>query len=139
MTKQIASCFTCPTCGHHQLDEVMIGVIQRTPIAAVGAISGGVACIYGDPATYDEGEVVHYSCGHCGAIVAENEDELATLLNLDDDTDLDQELCEKCGEELDRDCQGELRCPNCDPPCPGCSDGGGPGDSEMTPTNNDTD
>lgn len=37
------------------------------------------------------------------------------------------EYCEKCGEELDRDCFGELRCPQCDPPCPGCCDGPGPG------------
>ena len=29
--------------------------------------------------------------------------------------------CE-CGEELDKDCQGRLRCPNCDEPCPDCCD-----------------
>lgn len=29
--------------------------------------------------------------------------------------------CE-CGEELDRDCFGNARCPDCDGPCPGCSD-----------------
>jgi hypothetical protein len=32
--------------------------------------------------------------------------------------------CPKCGSELDKDCQGEMRCPECDPPCPSCSDGG---------------
>ena len=36
------------------------------------------------------------------------------------------EYCD-CGELLDRDCFGHLRCPVCDPPCPGCYDGGGPG------------
>jgi hypothetical protein len=39
----------------------------------------------------------------------------------DEDTD---EYCEECGEELDTDCQGRQRCPNCDGPCPDCSDGG---------------
>lgn len=31
--------------------------------------------------------------------------------------------CELCGTELDRDCYGELRCPDCDDPCPGCYSG----------------
>lgn len=35
--------------------------------------------------------------------------------------------CEKCGEEMYQDCFGRPRCENCDPPCPGCFDGGGPG------------
>lgn len=38
----------------------------------------------------------------------------------------EKEYCPECGDLLDRDCQGELRCPECDPPCPGCSDGDGP-------------
>lgn len=37
--------------------------------------------------------------------------------------------CEECGEELDQDCQGVLRCanPDCDEyrPCLCCSDGEG--------------
>jgi hypothetical protein len=32
----------------------------------------------------------------------------------------------KCGEELDKDCNGNPRCAVCDPPCPCCNDGGGP-------------
>jgi hypothetical protein len=32
--------------------------------------------------------------------------------------------CEKCSEELDTDCKGNLRCEYCDPPCPHCDDGG---------------
>lgn len=31
-----------------------------------------------------------------------------------------------CGEELDKDCEGNFRCPICDGPCPCCSDGSGP-------------
>jgi hypothetical protein len=38
--------------------------------------------------------------------------------------DTDATECPKCGSELDKDCQGEMRCPECDPPCPSCSDGG---------------
>jgi len=33
------------------------------------------------------------------------------------------DICEKCGEETSKDCQGGQRCPICDPPCPGCYDG----------------
>lgn len=35
----------------------------------------------------------------------------------------DRKVCKRCGEEADRDCFGKPRCPNCDPPCPGCYDG----------------
>jgi hypothetical protein len=35
-----------------------------------------------------------------------------------------------CGEPLDRDCSGNDRCPVCDPPCPGCDDGGMDAESE---------
>ena len=46
----------------------------------------------------------------------------------DNDTECrdDPDTCERCGEEMDKDCQGEPRCPECDPPCPSCDDGGGP-------------
>lgn len=32
--------------------------------------------------------------------------------------------CTTCGEELYKDCFGKMRCETCDPPCPGCDDGG---------------
>ena len=35
------------------------------------------------------------------------------------------EYCD-CGELMDKDCNGNSRCPNCDGPCPCCDDGGGP-------------
>jgi hypothetical protein len=38
--------------------------------------------------------------------------------------------CEQCGGELDKDCFGEMRCPDCDGPCPGCNDGGMENDGE---------
>lgn len=34
--------------------------------------------------------------------------------------------CPSCNERMDKDCQGELRCPDCDGPCLCCYDGGGP-------------
>lgn len=37
--------------------------------------------------------------------------------------------CPTCHDELDTDCQGNPRCPNCDDPCPCCNDGPGPGDT----------
>lgn len=37
--------------------------------------------------------------------------------------------CERCGDAMDTCCSsGSPRCPNCDGPCPGCSDGPGPGE-----------
>ncbi len=30
--------------------------------------------------------------------------------------------CEECGADLDTDCDGRPRCPECDEPCPRCSD-----------------
>lgn len=38
--------------------------------------------------------------------------------------------CPTCGDTLDKDCQGNRRCPTCDGPCPCCSDGPGPGETD---------
>jgi hypothetical protein len=40
--------------------------------------------------------------------------------------DVDDE-CGECGQEMDKDCNGNPRCPDCDGPCPCCYDGPGPG------------
>jgi DNA-directed RNA polymerase subunit RPC12/RpoP len=78
---KVGDIFTCPKCGSHILEEVMCGVIQTTVISDVEEMETGVACDYVEATpTYDEGEVTHYQCGHCGEIVAENETELAELL-----------------------------------------------------------
>lgn len=37
-----------------------------------------------------------------------------------------EDKCGKCGSEIHNDCFGNPRCEDCDPPCPGCYDGGGP-------------
>jgi DNA-directed RNA polymerase subunit RPC12/RpoP len=76
---QVDALFTCPQCGSHKLDEVMIGVIQTTDITAVERTSEGLACDYGD-CTLDGGTVAHYQCGQCGHEIASDEDELAEIL-----------------------------------------------------------
>ena len=37
----------------------------------------------------------------------------------------EDESC-SCGEDMDTGCNGNMRCPTCDGPCPCCDDGGGP-------------
>ena len=48
------------------------------------------------------------------------------VMKQEDEEDEEEEQYCKCGEPLDKDCQGRMRCPVCDGPCPDCSDGGGP-------------
>lgn len=38
-------------------------------------------------------------------------------------SEFNHDYCD-CGEELDKDCNGDLRCVVCDGPCPCCYDGG---------------
>jgi hypothetical protein len=52
------------------------------------------------------------------------EDDRFDAQQSDDDPEED---CEECGEPIYRDCNGDARCEECDPPCPCCDDGGGPG------------
>ena len=39
-----------------------------------------------------------------------------------------ERACPECGEDIDVDCFGTARCPECDAPCPGCYSGPGPGE-----------
>ena len=71
--------FTCPKCGSHKLDEILVGVIQTTVVTAVELTDEGLACDYGD-STHDGGEIAHYECGHCGHIVATSEEQLTQVL-----------------------------------------------------------
>lgn len=36
------------------------------------------------------------------------------------------DFCEECGQEMDQDCMGNPRCPDCDGPCIYCYSGPGP-------------
>lgn len=47
-----------------------------------------------------------------------------TFFPVDAEQDDKPEKCGMCGQPVDNDCFGNPRCPTCDPPCPGCYDGG---------------
>ena len=54
--------FTCPHCGQHDLQEVMINVVVTSEIKSIGE---GGDIDYGTQ-TNEEGEVQSYECKHCG-------------------------------------------------------------------------
>lgn len=60
-------------------------------------------------------------CEACGCVQC-----AAYLEWLDQEKAESDELgdCENCGEPLDKDCNGQPRCPDCDGPCLCCYDGG---------------
>lgn len=62
------------------------------------------------------------SCPECGIVDAYgfHNPGCPTL----DDDELDDRHCPECEGDMDIDCFGGLRCPECDDPCPGCYDGG---------------
>ena len=57
-----------------------------------------------------------------------DEDEAAWARAISDELQRREDDAAPCGHgtQLDRDCFGELRCVECDGPCPGCYDGPGP-------------
>lgn len=50
----------------------------------------------------------------------ENDDEIEEEEE-DDGSDCGVD-CDDCGAKLDKDCDGNIRCPDCDGPCPCCAD-----------------
>ena len=91
-------------------------------------------------------ELVHYSTGALRAQLAEvagdldgdvengprtpSADDVEYLAELHDELQRREDDAAPCGHgtQLDRDCSGELRCVECDGPCPGCHDGPEPDD-----------
>jgi uncharacterized protein (TIGR02996 family) len=79
------------------------------------------------------------TCDECGGLVrtcancfdwtphyrADDDTELPICLNCvgEDDDEDGPGRCPHCGDVMDTDCQGSPRCPDCDGPCPCCSDG----------------
>lgn len=58
-------------------------------------------------------------------------DDVDHVASLRDELDRRESVCPKCADETrSRDCFGELRCVECDGPCPGCHDGPGPDELE---------
>lgn len=73
------------------------------------------------------------TCGDCGKAVRTSPDSYGwtpayneKLLNSGGfyclECEPDKNECGECGEELDKDCNGNDRCPDCDGPCSCCSD-----------------
>jgi transcription elongation factor Elf1 len=73
--------FTCPQCGGHRLEEVMVGVISYSEVTDIEQTDTGLACEYGET-THDEGELARFQCLDCRHVVAESEDDLAEFLKL---------------------------------------------------------
>lgn len=75
-------------------------------------------------------ELLNYVQHATGCEVSLDSDFELTDSNTLDEEDENEEdgpkNCPTCGDEMDKDCQGQPRCPTCDPPCPSCYDGGGP-------------
>ena len=76
-----------------------------------GASEYKVAILYGNEDSPDKIELFSEDRFDCKPVVLVPDDNGDMQLETD-------RYCEECGEELDKDCQGELRCPNCDGPCP---------------------
>ena len=66
--------FTCPDCGSHVLEEIMVDV---TVASRVSVISSSDGLEYGEQ-TNSSGIVDRYQCENCGKVVAENEEALFT-------------------------------------------------------------
>jgi rubredoxin len=62
---KVEEVFTCPTCGGHRLEEVLVGVVLYSVIDYVGA-SGGVE--YG-PENHEDGDIDRYQCVDCGWVM----------------------------------------------------------------------
>ncbi len=61
----------------------------------------------------------------CDSCLRAGDDEELPWFDTRDSDGKDIGYCDDCGEEMDTDCNGNERCPNCDDPCPCCSDGEG--------------
>jgi hypothetical protein len=61
----ISEVFTCPECGEHHLEEVMLNVTVSSEVTSVDEFE---ECEY-DVQTNDGGEVDRYECAECGWVV----------------------------------------------------------------------
>lgn len=57
--------FVCPKCGATGLEEILVGVVQTSPILAADCTDG----LEYDTPTYEGGEVDRYQCSHCGWVI----------------------------------------------------------------------
>ena len=57
--------FTCPKCGEHAIEEIMVDVIVSSEVWITAHDPGGIVTTYGQQ-TNDDGHVDRYQCGSCG-------------------------------------------------------------------------
>jgi transcription elongation factor Elf1 len=77
---RVEDVFTCPHCGAHKLEEVLVDVMQTSEVTSLELVDGMLACDYG-AVTHDGGLVDHYRCVHCDKVIAGSEDELIEFLS----------------------------------------------------------
>lgn len=72
MAKEHNYKFTCPECNKQdKIDEVMIEVIQYSPVSSIAETNDGDAYCDYDPSEIrtEDGEIARYQCCHCGFCV----------------------------------------------------------------------
>ena len=85
--------FTCPSCGHKVVEEVMQNVIVSSEVIDIHEGDGEEILDYGEQRN-DDGDVVCYQCISCGYLISEGSNSLAKAL---------KELKEKQDEQKRRD------------------------------------
>lgn len=73
---RISEHFTCPNCGEHVIEEIMVNV---TVVTEMVSIEEDETAEYGDQINED-GEVERYQCVGCGRMVAKDRAELLQVL-----------------------------------------------------------
>jgi len=70
LTFQVVN-FVCPGegCNCTELEEVMMGITQSTPILSLAPLGEGEVDVEYGNAIADAGEIQHYGCSKCGLIV----------------------------------------------------------------------
>ena len=72
--------FTCPTCQHHRLEEIMTQVSVASEIANI-SIDGDHT--YGEQ-TNEDGYISQYQCIHCGHILMDNGEVITDCIQMAD-------------------------------------------------------
>jgi len=65
--------FTCPKCGCHTLEEIMVDVTVASTIIDIAWCSEGIEYDYGEQ-TNEDGVIIRYQCVGCGFILKINDE-----------------------------------------------------------------
>jgi hypothetical protein len=63
--------FTCPKCGAHKFEEIMVNVTVSSEIATVEVEDGEVIEVNYEDQTNEGGEVDRYQCAECGETICQ--------------------------------------------------------------------